>query len=319
MKLRRILILVLAILILFTFSCSKEEKTVKEVKLAIGYIPHVQFTPLYVGIEKGYFKNLGIDLKIEYGFGMDISNLLQTNKIDIGLFDSDQLIQAKSNDIPLKAFYQYYQDSPVSIIAMKEKIKSPYDLLNKKIGTPEFFGSSYIGLLVFLNQKDLLNKVNIERIGYTQIQSLTKGDVSAAVCFYNNEPVYFEQEGIDYIQWNVKDITEIVGASFIASDKQLIENKEMYLAFNKAMSKSIKYTINNKDEAFKMALKYLDDLDDNAKKRMRAILDKTCDLFESRKGYGNVDVQKYNNTIQIMYGLGIIENIFEAEAIIFKQ
>jgi NitT/TauT family transport system substrate-binding protein len=35
---------------------------IDKVRLAIGYIPHVQFTPLYVGIDKGFYKDEGIDL-----------------------------------------------------------------------------------------------------------------------------------------------------------------------------------------------------------------------------------------------------------------
>ena len=34
-------------------------------KLAIGYIPHIQFAPLYVGMEKGFYQAEGIKLDPE--------------------------------------------------------------------------------------------------------------------------------------------------------------------------------------------------------------------------------------------------------------
>ena len=32
------------------------------IKLPVGYVPNIQFAPLYVSIEKGYFKDAGIEL-----------------------------------------------------------------------------------------------------------------------------------------------------------------------------------------------------------------------------------------------------------------
>jgi NitT/TauT family transport system substrate-binding protein len=113
----------------------------EQLKLAIGYIPHVQFAPLYVGIEKGFYRAEGIDLSIEYGFGIDVFSLLSVGRIDIGLSDSDQLILAGAKGLGLKAVYQYYQRYPVSIVALRGKVAVPEALRGKVVGTPELYGS----------------------------------------------------------------------------------------------------------------------------------------------------------------------------------
>lgn len=301
--------------IFFTSITKTFSQDIKEVKLAIGFIPHVQFTPLYVGIEKGIYKKYGIDLKIDYGFGIDVFSLLTTDKIDIGLSDSDQLIIAGSKGIELKAIFQYYQKYPVTIVSKKEKIEKIDDFVNKKIGVPDFFGTSFIGLLIFLNYYNLTNKVKIEKIGYTQIASLTSDKIDAAVCFYNNEPIQMEESGIKLNYWNVKDFSDIVGASFITSNKTLTRKKEIIDNFILATIEAFNYTTKNVDEAYEIAKKYVKGIEND--KIMKKVLIKTIELFYHKKGFGYIDKDKYDESIKILYNLGFIEKLFNSLNIIY--
>ena len=132
-------------------------------KLAIGYIPHIQFAPLYVGIEKGLYEARQIALDIEYGFGIDIFALLAQEKIDLGLSDSDQLVLAGAKDMDLVALLQYYQKYPVTLVAKSERIQVPEDFRGKRIGTPQTDGTSFIGLQLFLKEYGLEDQVEVEK------------------------------------------------------------------------------------------------------------------------------------------------------------
>jgi NitT/TauT family transport system substrate-binding protein len=70
------------------------------VRLAIGYIPHLQFTPLYVGVDKGFYKDEGIDLQLSFGYQYDVFSLLAAGKIDIGLSDSCRRSSSITSSIP---------------------------------------------------------------------------------------------------------------------------------------------------------------------------------------------------------------------------
>ena len=53
------------------------------ITLAMGYIPSVQFAPLYVAQERGYFKDAGLDVTFRYGFETDLLKLVGTDELKV--------------------------------------------------------------------------------------------------------------------------------------------------------------------------------------------------------------------------------------------
>jgi len=286
------------------------------VRVAIGYIPHIQFAPLYVGIEKGFYRDEGLRLEIEYGFGMDIFSLLQAGKIDVGLSDSDQLIIASSKGVDLRAIFQYYQKYPVTILAKADRIRTPGDFQGKVIGTPELYGTSWIGLQLFLERFQLKDKVKIERIGYTQIPTLLADRVDGVVCFFNNEPIQLKESGVRIVQWNVKDFSPMVGASFITSTSILAKKRDVLAAFVRATEKGIRYTIEHQEEGYRISYPYIGKPDSSRSKFFQSVLKETCTLFETAGPYGSMDPEVYRDSVATLKRLGLIDRDVPVERII---
>lgn len=304
------------IICLLSIQISQAENN-EELKLAIGYIPHIQFAPLYVAMEKGFYKKEGINLKIQYGFGVDIFSLLNSGKIDLGLSDSDLLIISRSKGLKAGTVFQYYQKSPVTIVALKDKIKKPSDFQGKTIGSPALAGSSSIGLNLFLKNYNLQGKVNKQKIGYTQIPSLFSQKVDGVVCFSNNEPIQMRLKGKEIIQWDVSEFSNMVGASFITGDTQYREKKEILARFKKATAAAMKWAVNNQDEAFEITKKYLNGYNESQRQFNIMCLAETTKLFKHRNGYGYVDKAKYQESIRLMKEMGLIQKIYDADKIIY--
>ncbi|HEY9595866.1 MAG TPA: ABC transporter substrate-binding protein, partial [Spirochaetia bacterium] len=284
----------------------------------IGYIPHVQFTPLYVGIDKGFYKEEGIDLQLSFGFQYDVFSLLAAGRIDVGLSDADQLVQSGSKGMGLEAIFQYYQGYPIAIVAKDPGIRTPADLKGKTIGTPDLYGSSWIGLQLFLRKYDLAGSVRVQKIGYTQEAALMSGRADAVVCFFNNEPIVFRAKGVALREWDVKDFSDMVGPSFISSRAITAARGPVLARFVRATRKAMAWTVDHREEAAAIAMKNVGNVTKEEEPLFRQRLDATCALFGAPAQHGVMDVARYQRSIDELAGLGIIPAKYPAAGIVHQ-
>ena len=136
----------------------------------MGYIPSVQFAPFYVAQEKGYFKDAGLDVNFRYGFESDLLKLVGTNELPFMIGSGEEVILGRSQGLPVRYVMRWYRKFPVVLFAKAAKgIKSPADLVGKKVGLPGLFGASYVGWQALVSASGLdPAKVNLQSIGFTQ-------------------------------------------------------------------------------------------------------------------------------------------------------
>ena len=73
-----------------------EPQSLRPVTLGVGFIPNVQFAPFYVGIEKGFFAERGVELSMDYGFENDYLKLVATDERQFMIASGDQLCRPSS-------------------------------------------------------------------------------------------------------------------------------------------------------------------------------------------------------------------------------
>ena len=171
----------------------------------------------------------------------------------------------------------------------------------------------------FLSEYSLADDVTEQRIGYTQISSLVNGRVDAAVTFSNNEPIELRLQGHDIVEWEVREFSDIVGASIISSDRIISERGDVMERFVRAMQKSVAYTVENQEEALELSLPYLGDVEDSRIEFIRRSLAATSELFEpgdADQAYGSFDASRYRASIRILERLDLIEETYPASRIL---
>ncbi len=130
---------------------TKEANTLTHIRLPLGYIANIQFAPIYAAIEKGYFKEAGIEIEFDYSFETDGVKLVGAGELPFAVVSGEQVLLARAQGVPVKYVAAWYQQYPISVVAKSAAdIATPQDLKGKTIGLPGLFGANYVGLQALL-------------------------------------------------------------------------------------------------------------------------------------------------------------------------
>lgn len=279
-----------------------------QVSVAMGYIPNIQFAPWFVADKKGYFASAGLQVKFVWGFEVDGIKMLGANQADFALLGGDQVIQARSQDIPLVYVANYYSSFPITIFSLKEKnIVKPQDLVGKKVGLPAYFGATYTGWRALLYAAGIKESdIKTQDVGFNQIAAVTQGTVDAAAGYTNNEPVQLRLQGKDLNEINVGDYSKLIGIGLVTNEKTVAERPQIVQKMVAALVHAMQDTINNPSEALDISLQSLPEAGGSNLNSTKAVLDATIALWKSpHLGYN--DPAGWDYSAKFMKDAGFIK------------
>ncbi len=277
------------------------------ISLPVGYVPDVQFAPLYVAIEKGFYREEGLDVSIDYSMENDNTVLVGTGKLTFAIVSGEQVLLARAQDLPVVYVMAWYQQYPVGIVAKKSSgIASLADLKGKKIGLPGLYGANYIGGMALLYSAGLTAKdVTLDSIGYNQVAALTAGQEDAVVVYSTNEPVQLQNQGIDYVLFKTSDVLDLVANGLITNETTLKENPELVKKMIKATLRGVEYTVNHPDEAFEISKKFVETLANADQKTQKQILMNSINVYKTDH-YGYSKPEAWTNMQEVLLKMGLL-------------
>jgi NitT/TauT family transport system substrate-binding protein len=282
---------------------------VVKIRLPVGYIPNVQFAPLYEAQDKGYFQQAGLDVTLDYSLETDAVALVGANQTSFAIASGEQVLLARAQGLPVVYVAAWYQQYPVGVSAPASAgIQKPADLKGKKIGLPLLSGASYIGLRALLDAGGLKESdVTLDTVGYNQVPALIAGREDAVVIYVNNEPLQLQAQGFPVTTLRVADYLQLVGNGLITNETTIQQNPDLVRRMATALVKGLQVTLANPDEAYTVCLKYVENLAQADQTVQKQVLSTSLELWKApRTGFSQP--QAWQNMQDIMVKMGLLKS-----------
>ncbi len=275
----------------------------RRLRLPMGFIADPQYAPLYVGVERGYFAEEGLELDFDYSFETDGIALVGANNLPLAIVSGEQVILARAQGLPVVYVMAWWQRNPIALVSLTEaNIKTPQDLVGRKVGIPGFWGASYVGYVGLLTANGLAQEqVDADDIGFNQIESLLAGQSESVVIYVNNEPTQLEAVGIPFDMIEVADYINLLANGIITNERTLAENPELVEGFLRAMLRGLADTIADPEVAYEISKKYVEGLDDSR----YPVLLASIELWRSEP-LGQIDPAAWTQTYDILLDMGFL-------------
>jgi len=286
---------------------ASEAGELTKIRLPMGYVPNIQFAPMYVAIEKGYFRQVGLDVELDYKFETDGVALVGSGELPLAIVSGEQVLLARSQGLPVVYVAAWYQQYPVSVVAKSETgILIPQDLKGRKIGLPGLYGANYVGLRALLFEAKMSESdVTLDSIGFNQVELMATGGQDVVVGYTANEPIQLRARGIPVTEIRVSDYVQLASNGILASEKVIAENPELVRGFVRAFLMALADTIANPDEAFRLSEPYIPNFADLDADVQKQVLATSIEQWQAeRLGYS--DPQAWQNMQAVLLEMGLI-------------
>lgn len=266
---RRIAFVFLLGIMLSTVSVAQDD--LQSERFLLTFVPNVQFSPLYVAVEQGYFEAAGYEISIEYLNEPDVVDLVAAGQANFGMVSGEQVIVAAARQRPIVYVYEWFQQYPIGLVVdLESDIQQPADLAGHKIGLPGRFGASYSGLTTMLMAAGLTERdVELQEIGFSAPDVFcTNGAIDAAIVYLNNEPLQIKLRAseaecgdVESIRvFAVSDSTDLVSNGIITSTALLGTDSQHVEDVVSAFDMGLRDVINNPARAYLLSESYVEGL-----------------------------------------------------------
>jgi NitT/TauT family transport system substrate-binding protein/putative hydroxymethylpyrimidine transport system substrate-binding protein len=173
--------------------------------LVLDFQPNAVHSGIYAAKANGYFKDAGIDLKIqEPSSTADSAKLLETGRADFAVMDINDFGIARERGLDLVAIAAIVQRPLASVIARNPgEIRTPADLAGKTIGVTGVPSDDAVLDTVLRSGGVDPGDVDQQTIGFNAVADLAAGKIDAATAFWNAEGVQLQQMGIPVREFRV--------------------------------------------------------------------------------------------------------------------
>jgi putative hydroxymethylpyrimidine transport system substrate-binding protein len=175
--------------------------------LVLDFQPNAVHSGIYAAQANGYFRDEGLDLKVqEPSSTADSAKLLQAGRADFAVMDINDFGIARERGPDLVAIAAIVQRPLASVIARdRNEIRTPADLAGKTIGVTGVPSDDAVLDTVLRSGGVDPRDVHRVTIGFNAVADLAAGKIDAATAFWNAEGVQLQQIGVPIREFRVDE------------------------------------------------------------------------------------------------------------------
>lgn len=217
-----------------------EQKNMRTLNIVLDWYPNAIHTFLYTAIERGYYAEEGLDVKVQFPANdNDGMALVAAGKAELSLYYQQDVIQAVANQrVGIKSIGAVCQTPLNIILSLKEKnISSPRDFAGKTVGYGGTALSEAMVQALMKNVGEDPASVTLQNVGFELMSSMTTGAVDATIgCLVNHEVPQMEEEGfaLNYFPLTDYGVPNFYELCILTNGKMLEEEPEVLKAFLRA-------------------------------------------------------------------------------------
>ena len=288
-----------------------------KVKIRLDWKAGAQHAPFYLGRQRGYYKDEGLDLDIISGTGSsDTIKQVGSKAVEFGLIDALVLVQGAQQRVPAQSIAAYYQRTPIVLISPQAKpVTSPRQLLEGvRLGSKKG-SATFQGLVALLAANGMqIEQIKLVDIGFG-VQPLLVKQVDAIMGFAMNEPIEAESAGMPVALMPIAEHgVNTYGLTLAANPEVAQQKPDMVKAFLRATVRSVTETLRDPADAVAAVAAAADEID---AKRESKVLEHTIPYWKSAEtetsGFGSQSEQRWRDSIEVARKLGLIESALRSQ------
>lgn len=223
----------------------------------LDWLPGGDKSFVYAGVKQGFFAAEGLEVTVVPGRGSaDAITKVGSGAADVGFGGISALMMAAAEGgVPVKAVMSLYSKQPDALFTTKGSgIASLKDAVGKTVATSTFSSSNTLWPVVLEANGIDAAKIKLLKVDpATLAPMLAQGKVDATINWVTVGPAFeavLKQAGKELVvlPWSGSGLTGY-GWSAMASDKTIKERPEVLKRYLRALTKALKFAMDNPDKA----------------------------------------------------------------------
>jgi NitT/TauT family transport system substrate-binding protein len=212
------------------------------------------FMPFQIALKRGYYAKNNVEVTFQTGRGgADVAKQVGAGNADLGGGLGETSMIVRPNGLPVRAVAQLGSHPLFKLVTRKESnVKSPKDLVGKKLGVIGYQDTGYYALLAVLAASGLKrDQLEIQAVGPAGVTQLMIAKSLDGIMATPEWAVDIEKGGVALDYFDIEKTFPAMAQAILTSDKMIKERPAAVGGFVKSVMQAVRDCMADQDAAVK--------------------------------------------------------------------